>query len=122
MCAVACGGEVGGVEVFSRGACCSSKCCSPTDGGGLLFCPAAFWKQVVPSELRGGSVPLVEAGVSSGAPLQCIVVCLLTMAERVKLFPQVPQVYGFSPVWERMCRCRSPEPMKLFPAMNQTVL
>lgn len=103
MCAVACGDEAGGVEGFSRVECCSSpaKCCSPTGGGGLLLWPLAFWKQAAPSELRGGSV-LSAAGISSGAPLQCMVVCLLTMAERVKLFPQAPQVYGFSPVWERM--------------------
>lgn len=43
--------------------------------------PFAFW---VCSELAA-------AGLGTDGPLQCMLLCLLSMAERVKLFPQVLQ-------------------------------
>ena len=68
----------------------SGKCCSAVAAGGLLWLTGLL-KEAVPSALCGCSEPTVTR-VSTGGPLQCVLLCLLNMAERVKLFPQVLQM------------------------------
>lgn len=119
ICGAGCGDEVGGVEGLSipTWGMTVGKCCSLVEAGGLLWL-TGLWNEAAPSEACGGS-ELSVTGLSAGAPLQCMVLCLLNMAERVKLFPQALQMYGFSPVCDRMWRCRSPEPMKHFPTSSE---
>lgn len=90
ICDVGCGGEVGG-EGFSNPAwgIMLGKCCSLVAAGGLVWL-TGLENEAAPSELRGGS-ELSVTGMSAGAPLQCMLLCLLSMAERVKLFPQALQ-------------------------------
>ncbi len=92
ICGAGCGGEGEGGEGFSKPAWGNmlGKCCSLVAAAGLLWL-TGLGKEAAPSELRGGS-ELSVTGLSAGAPLQCILLCLLNMAERVKLFPQALQM------------------------------
>lgn len=92
ICGVGRGGEGVGGEGFSNPAwdIMLGKCCSPVAAGGLLWL-TALGNEAASSELGDGSELSVN-GLLAGAPLQCTLLCLLNMAERVKLFPQALQM------------------------------
>lgn len=91
-CAAGCGGDVGGgdADFFDPAwGIAVAKCRSLVAAGGLLR-PVGLEKEATPLELRAGSGSS-GAGLSGGGPLQCLFLCLRSMAERVKLFPQALQ-------------------------------
>lgn len=102
ICGAGCDGEGVVVVGFCNPECGIrlGKCSSLVAAGGLTWLIGAE-TLVASSELRAG-IALLVPGLSAGAPLQWEVLCLRNMAERVKLFPQALQMYGFSPVCERM--------------------
>ena len=67
------------------------KFCSLAEAGDLSW-PSGLENEAAPSEQRGACSELSMTGLSAGAPLQCMLLCLLNMAERVKLLPQALQI------------------------------
>lgn len=63
----------------------------------------------------GGEVRASKEDVVCVCALQWEYRCRRSTAVRVKPFPQVSHIYGRSPVCERTCRWRSPDPAKHLP-------
>lgn len=92
ICGAVCAGDAEDDGAFSKApwAITFGKGCWPDAAGGLSWV-TDLQNEAASSEFGDGS-EMFAGGLSACAPLQCWVLCLLSMAERVKLFPQALQM------------------------------